>query len=54
VVARRGITEVDDWASYYAARDLPLESPAALLLSFPLTLHHLLATHGGRAVRTFL
>ncbi|BBN15007.1 zinc finger MYND domain-containing protein 15 [Marchantia polymorpha subsp. ruderalis] len=29
-----------DWASYYSWRSLPLESPVALILHWPLTLYH--------------
>ncbi|VDB92032.1 unnamed protein product [Peniophora sp. CBMAI 1063] len=35
---------VKDWASWYRWRKLPLESPAALLMDYPLTTYHLL-TH---------
>ncbi|VDB92035.1 unnamed protein product [Peniophora sp. CBMAI 1063] len=35
---------VKDWASWYRWRKLPLESPAALLMDYPLTAYHLL-TH---------
>ena len=34
-----------DWAAYYSWRGLSLASPLAALLSFPLTLHHILAQH---------
>ena len=35
----------DNWLSYYRARGLPLSSPIAVLLSFPLTLYHILMHH---------
>ena len=34
-----------DWAAYYSWRGLALDSPLAVLLTFPLTLHHILARH---------
>jgi hypothetical protein len=34
--------EVKDWKSWYEWRRLPLESPAALLMHFPLTVYWLL------------
>ena len=37
------------WESYYRARGLSLHSPAALLLSFPLTLYHVVTRYGDAA-----
>ncbi|KAJ7680689.1 hypothetical protein DFH06DRAFT_1464846 [Mycena polygramma] len=34
--------EIKDWASWYAWRRIPMESPAALLLDFPLSIYWLL------------
>ncbi|KAJ6489483.1 hypothetical protein C8R47DRAFT_1071350 [Mycena vitilis] len=34
--------EIRDWASWYAWRRIPMESPAALLLDFPLSIYWLL------------
>ena len=34
-----------DWATYYSWRGLALDSPLAVLLTFPLTLHHILSEH---------
>ncbi|KAI5991624.1 hypothetical protein EDD15DRAFT_2388580 [Pisolithus albus] len=34
---------VTDWKSWYGWRDLPLESPAALLMHYPLTVYQLLS-----------
>ncbi|KXZ43102.1 hypothetical protein GPECTOR_102g55 [Gonium pectorale] len=39
---REGPVGVHDWRSYYGWAGLPLESPAALLLHFPLTLYGVL------------
>jgi hypothetical protein len=39
------VTPPSDWAAYYSWRGLALDSPLAVLLSFPLTLHHILARH---------
>lgn len=36
---------VHTWAEYYRARGVPLDSPIATLLSFPLTLYHIVADH---------
>ena len=35
--------DLKDWASWYAWRKLPMASPAALLMSFPLSVYQLLA-----------
>ena len=35
--------QVKDWESWYAWRGLALDSPAALLMDFPLSVYHLLA-----------
>ena len=37
---------VDDWASYYSHRGLSVDSPLATLLTFPLTVYHVLRTVG--------
>ncbi|KAJ7666809.1 hypothetical protein DFH06DRAFT_1085985 [Mycena polygramma] len=37
---------LQDWASYYEWRGLPIESPAALLLHWPLTVYRLLTISG--------
>ena len=37
---------LSSWRAYYAERGLPLDSPAALLLHFPLTVYHILCTLG--------
>ena len=39
------IEKVESWADYYDARGLPLDSPVAALLSFPMTLFHVLTRH---------
>eukprot|EP01048_Picozoa_sp_COSAG05_P005115 COSAG05_NODE_296_length_11959_cov_17.897639_2_plen_112_part_00 len=46
-LTRAATENVVDWGSYYALRGLPLESPAALLMCFPLTLFHLVRRFGG-------
>ncbi|KAJ6448958.1 hypothetical protein C8R47DRAFT_1171845 [Mycena vitilis] len=40
------VSYLKDWASYYEWRGLPLESPAALLLHWPLTVYRLLTITG--------
>lgn len=37
------------WEAYYRARGLSLSSPAALLLSFPLSLYHVVTRYGDVA-----
>ena len=44
-------SEVSSWAEYYAARELSPDTPLPLLLTFPLTLYHLLMDHPARAAK---
>lgn len=41
-----GLVQLSTWKDYYKLRSIPLSSPAALLLTFPLTIYHALATFG--------
>lgn len=41
-----GLLELSSWSDYYRLRDIPLSSPVALLLTFPLTIYYALATYG--------
>lgn len=41
-----GFVSIKSWLEYYTLRDLPLESPVSLLLTFPLTLHHAIVEYG--------
>jgi len=40
------ILAFNSWEEYYALREIPLESPVALLLTFPLTVYYALLKHG--------
>ena len=54
-VSRAGIThesqcnllDLNSWEEYYKVRDIPLKSPVALLLTFPLTIHYALLKYGA-------
>ena len=37
---------IDSWAAYYKLREIPKESPVAILLTFPLTLYHVITEYG--------
>jgi len=39
-VDERGLLQLKSWNDYYKLRGIPLHSPVALLLTFPLTLYH--------------
>ena len=41
------LLQLNDWGDYYKLRGIPLQSPAALLLTFPLTMHYALLKHGA-------
>ena len=41
------LLEINSWEEYYKLRRIPLESPAALLLTFPLTMYYALLKHGA-------
>lgn len=41
-----GLYRLGSWSEYYQLRDLPESSPAALLLTFPLTLYYALVEYG--------
>ena len=41
-----GLVKLGSWADYYELRDIPLDSPVALLLTFPLTLYHAIVQYG--------
>jgi hypothetical protein len=41
-----GFLKISTWKEYYQLRQIPLSSPVALLLTFPLTLYHAVATFG--------
>ena len=41
-----GLTQISSWKDYYRLRDIPLSSPVAILLTFPLTVYHAIATFG--------
>ena len=40
------ILKLKSWEQYYKLRNIPLQSHAALLLTFPLTIHHALSEYG--------
>lgn len=42
-----GLYRLESWSDYYELRQLPPSSPAALLLTFPLTLYHALVEFGS-------
>lgn len=54
-VSRAGVThesqcnllDLNSWEEYYKVRDIPLESPVALLLTFPLTIYYALLKYGA-------
>jgi hypothetical protein len=41
-----GLLQILTWTDYYQLRQIPLSSPVALLLTFPLTIYHAIATLG--------
>jgi hypothetical protein len=41
-----GLVHLQSWSDYYQFRQIPLSSPVALLLTFPLTVYHGLTLHG--------
>ncbi len=41
------LLNLNSWQEYYKLRRIPLQSPAALLLTFPLTMHYALLKHGA-------
>ena len=41
------LLDLNSWEDYYKIRCIPLESPAALLLSFPLSIYYALLKHGA-------
>ena len=41
-----GLTQISSWEDYYRARNISLSSPVAVLLTFPLTVYHAIATFG--------
>jgi hypothetical protein len=41
-----GFLKINNWENYYNLRRIPLSSPVALLLTFPLTFYHALVTFG--------
>lgn len=45
-VTEIGFLKISTWKDYYQLRNIPLSSPVALLLTFPLTLYHAIATFG--------
>jgi hypothetical protein len=45
-VTKMGFLKISTWEDYYQLRHIPLSSPVALLLTFPLTLYHAIATFG--------
>lgn len=47
VVNDVGIRKISDWGVYYELRQIDLESPVSLLLTFPLTLYHAIYEYGA-------
>jgi zinc finger MYND domain-containing protein 15 len=45
-ITKIGFLSILTWKDYYELRQIPLSSPVALLLTFPLTLYHAIATFG--------
>ena len=43
---KRGLCRLSDWSEYYQLRPIPLSSPVALLLTFPLTLYYAILEYG--------
>lgn len=41
-----GLLQLDSWHDYYLLRRIPLSSPVALLLQFPLTIYHAIVKYG--------
>lgn len=41
-----GLLRLVSWGDYYTLRDIPLSSPVALLLTFPLTIYHAIVKFG--------
>ena len=41
------LLQLDSWEDYYKVRNIPLSSPVALLLTFPLTIYHAIRIHGA-------
>lgn len=41
------LLNLDSWDDYYKVRHIPLSSPVALLLTFPLTIYHAIRMHGA-------
>lgn len=41
-----GILELSSWQDYYKLRNIPLSSPVALLLTFPLTIYYAIVKFG--------
>lgn len=41
------LLKLNSWEEYYNLRGVPLRSPVALLLTFPLTIHHAILKHGA-------
>jgi hypothetical protein len=39
--------DLNSWEEYYKVRDIPLESPVALLLTFHLTIYYALLKYGA-------
>lgn len=39
--------EFDSWREYYTIRKIPMSSPVALLLTFPLTIYYAIVKHGS-------
>ena len=47
----RGLRKITDWADYYKLRGISPDSPAALLLTFPLTLYHAIFEHCAAPIK---
>ena len=41
------LLDINSWEEYYKLRNIPLKSPVALLLTFPLTIYHALLKYGA-------
>lgn len=41
------LLDLNSWEDYYKLRGVPLDSPVALLLTFPLTIHYAFLKHGA-------
>jgi hypothetical protein len=41
-----GLLQLRHWRDYYVLRGIPLSSPVALLLTFPLTMYHVIVEYG--------